>query len=159
AEGALAAARRARELATSDRDVVDYLADLNLAEALFINGLAGEGVPLFERALEIYGENDGVRAGARLTTRAAIALCRLQRCVEARTTALQAVALARNRGAVGIVPYALLIVAWAARRTGAWPEAVAAADEGATLARELGQTATAGQCLQELATLAACRGE
>jgi DNA-binding CsgD family transcriptional regulator len=158
ARAALAAARRARELAPTDHVEANYLAELNLAEALFMNGLADEGAPMFEHAFELFQASEELQSSPRLTTRAAIALCWLERCEEGHKVAVDAINLARERGAVARLPYGLFIVAWAARRIGAWQEAVAAATEGATLARELGQRATMAQCLQELSTLTAARG-
>ena len=158
AEAALAAARRARELAEPGRGVADYLADLNLGEALLISGLTDEGVPIFERALATYEEDPELRTDPRLATRAAIALCWLERCAEARTIATGALASARDRGALSVLPYTLLIVAWAARRTGTWQDAIAVATEGRALAHELGLTASKAQCLQELGALTAGQG-
>jgi DNA-binding CsgD family transcriptional regulator len=158
AKPALVAARRARELAPPDLGVADYLAELNLGEALFINGLADEGAPTFEHAVEMFERDAALRSDPRLATRAAIALCWLERCAEARTLVLGALGSAREHGAVSLLPYTLFIVAWAARRVGAWQEAVASATEGIALARELGQWATMAQCLQELSTLTAGQG-
>jgi DNA-binding CsgD family transcriptional regulator len=158
AGAALAASRRARELAPWDRGTADYLAELNLAEALFINGLADEGAPMFERALTILGESPTLRSDPHLATRGAIALCWLERCAEARRLLNAAVATARERGAVSVLPYVLFMASWAARRVGAWQEAVACATEAATLARELGQETILGEALFELATLSAARG-
>ena len=156
---ALAAARRARELAPRDRSTSDYLAELNLAEALFINGLVVEGVPFFEHAVELLDENDELRSDPHLATRGAIALCWLERCSEARGLLGGAVATARQRGMVGILPYVLFMAAWAARRSGAWPEALASASEGVTLARELGQETMLVECLFEMTPIAAARGQ
>src|SRR5262249_31484666 len=158
ANAALAAARRARELARPGTGVADYLADLNLGEALFINGLAEEGSPIFERALATFDAEHALRTDPRLATRAAIALCWLERSAEARTIVLGALAAARERGALSVLPYSLFIVAWAARRTGAWQEALVSATEGRTLARELGQWAMVAQQHQELAALTAGLG-
>jgi len=158
AKAALVAAQRARELAPSDGSVADYLADLNLAEALFINGRGGDGAAHFERAVELFHREDALREDVRLATRAAIALCWLERSEEARTIVLPAVASARARGEIAVLPYALFIVAWAARRTGNWQEARLSASEGVQLARELGQHATMAQCMQELGVLAASQG-
>src|SRR5262249_37732992 len=123
-----------------------------------INGLGAEGTPIFEHALELFAADAELRSDPRLTTRAAIALCWIERCAESRTLVLRALAAARGQGAGSLLPYPLFLVAWAARRVGAWQEAVASATEGMTLARELGQWATMAQCLQELSTLSACRG-
>jgi DNA-binding CsgD family transcriptional regulator len=156
---ALTAAKRARELAPRNGSVSDYLAELNLAEALFINGIVDEGVPLFEHAVELLGANGELRADPHLATRGAIALCWLERCGEARGLLAGAVASARERGMVGVLPYVLFMAAWAARRSGAWKEALAAANEGASLARELGQEIMLVECLFEVTPIAAARGE
>lgn len=155
---ALGAARRARGLAPADRGTADYLADLNLGEALFINGLASDGVPMFERAAEILEADPGLRADPHLVTRGAIGLCWLERCADARGPLQTAVAAARARGAVGLLPYALFMTAWAQRRAGAWDDAVASGTEGAVLARDLGQDTMVVECVSGLAVIAAARG-
>ena len=157
-EAALAAARKARALAPSDGSVVDYLAELNLGEALFMSGLAEEGGPTFAHAVEIFRADPALQSDPLLATRAAIALCWLERCAEARAPMARALETARSRGAVSLLPYSLFIAAWAARRTGAWQDAIVHATEGVALARELGQWATMAQCLQELSTLTAGQG-
>jgi DNA-binding CsgD family transcriptional regulator len=158
-EAALRASRRARQLAPEDGAPSDYLAELDLAEALFIGGLGEEGVPRFERALELLAAQPEWREDGRLATRGAIALAWLERSAEARRLARAAATAARAQGAVAIVPYALFIVAWAERRTGAWQDAVASGSEGIALARTLGQTTTMAQYFQDVATVAAASGD
>jgi DNA-binding CsgD family transcriptional regulator len=114
---------------------------------------------MFERAIGILDANPVLRADPHLTTRGAIALCWLERCGEARTLLASAVATVRERGAVGLLPYVVFVAAWAARRCGAWPEALASATEGVALARELGQETMVAECLFELTPIAAARGE
>jgi DNA-binding CsgD family transcriptional regulator len=156
---AIEAARRARELAPPDGGSADYLAELNLAEALFINGLADDGVPMFERALEILHENPSFESNPHLATRGVIALCWLERNAEARALIERAVTTARERGAVGVLPYALFMASWAARRVGAWQDALAASTEGLGLARDMGQDTMVVECSYEVTQIAAARGE
>jgi tetratricopeptide (TPR) repeat protein len=125
---------------------------------LFMSGLADEGAPTFEHAVEMFAADSALHADPLLATRAAIALCWLERSADARAPMAKALEAARARGAVSLLPYSLFIAAWAARRTGAWQDAIVHATEGVALARELGQAATMAQCLQELSTLTAAHG-
>ena len=153
------AALRARELAPRDGSYADFMADVNLAELLAFAGQAAMGAPMFERALAIFRDNADLQSDPGVVTRAAIALCWLERGVEGRELALRAAALARELGAIGVLPYALMAVTWACRRIGAWQEAVAAGSEGVALAREMQQTTIMVDCLGELSFLEATRGE
>jgi DNA-binding NarL/FixJ family response regulator len=155
----LDAARRARELAPRDGGVADFLADLGLGEALFISGLWRDGVPMFERAAGILASSPALRDDPYLATRGVIGICWLERCAEARPLARHAVATARARGAVAMLPYTLFMAAWAARRCGDWEEAVTAASEGSTLARDLGQETMVFENLFEVVVVAAARGD
>jgi DNA-binding CsgD family transcriptional regulator len=153
------AALRARELAPQDGSYADFMAEVNLAELLFFAGHADMGAPMFERALAVFEGNSVLQADPGVATRAAIALCWLERGVEAREQALRAAALAREQGAIGVLPYALMVVTWASRRAGAWQEGLAAGSEGVALAREMKQTTIMVDCLGELSILEANRGE
>ncbi len=156
---ALDAARRARELAPRDGGVADFLADLDVGEALFIGGGWREGVPSFERAEAIMAATPAILEDPHLTTRGVIGICWLERCAEARPLVQGAVATARARGAVAMLPYTLFMAAWAARRVGDWDEAVSAATEGAVLARDLGQETMVFENIFELIVIGAARGD
>jgi DNA-binding CsgD family transcriptional regulator len=153
------AARRARELAPRDGSYADFMAEVNLAESLFFDGRAAIGAPMFERALAIFHDDAALQSDPRLVTRAAIALCWLERGVEARALALRGAALAREQGAIGALPHALMVVTWASRRVGSWQEGLASGSEGVSLAREMGQTTIMIDCLAELSVIEAHRGE
>ena len=153
------AARRARELAPLDGSYADFMAELNVAESLFFDGRAASGAPMFERALAIFGAKADLQCEPRLVTRAAIALCWLERGPEARDLASRAAALAREQGAIGALPPALMVVTWASRRVGAWQEGLASGSEGVELAREMEQTTIMIDCLGELSVIEAYRGE
>ncbi|MGE3234525.1 MAG: AAA family ATPase [Thermoleophilia bacterium] len=155
----LDASRRARALAPRDGGVADFLADLDMGEALFISGLWREGVPMFERAAEIFAASPELAADPYLTTRGVIGICWLERCAEARPLVQGAVAAARARGAVAMLPYTLFMAAWAARRTGDWEDAITTATEGVVLARDLGQETMVFENLFELVVIAAARGD
>jgi DNA-binding CsgD family transcriptional regulator len=153
------AALRARELAPRDGSYADFMAEVNLAEQLFFAGHADIGQPMFERALAIFKASDELQGDPRVATRAAIALCWLERGVEAHEQALQAAALARRQGAIGALPYALMVVTWACKRVGQWQEGIAAGSEGFALAREMEQTTIMIDCLAELSIIEAQRGD
>ncbi len=156
---ALDAAERARALAPRDGGVADYLADLDMGEALFIGGRWPEGVPMLERAAGILASTPALADDPHLATRGVIGICWLERCAEARPVVQRAVAAARERGAVALLPYTLFMDAWSARRTGDWDEAVTAATEGAVLARDLGQETMVFECLFETLVIAGLRGD
>jgi DNA-binding CsgD family transcriptional regulator len=153
------AARRARELAPRDGSHADFMAEVNMAESLFFDGRAASGAPMFERALAIFGATAELQCEPRLVTRAAIALCWLERGPEAHDLASRAAALARELGAIGALPPALMVVTWASRRVGAWQEGLASGSEGVELAREMEQTTIMIDCLGELSVIEANRGE
>jgi DNA-binding NarL/FixJ family response regulator len=60
---------------------------------------------------------------------------------------------------VALLPYTLFMAAWAARRCGDWEDAITAASEGATLARDLGQETMVFENLFEVVVIAAARGD
>ena len=153
------AALRARELAPRDGSYADFMAEVNLAELLFFAGHADVGGPMFERALAILLASEALQGDPRVVTRAAIALCWLERGVEAHQQGSRAAALARRQGAIGALPYALMAVTWACRRIGLWQEGFAAGSEGVALAREMDQATMMVDCLAELSVIEAYRGE
>jgi DNA-binding CsgD family transcriptional regulator len=114
---------------------------------------------MFERAMQVLHETPELASDPHLATRGAIALCWLERCSEARTLLARAVATARERGAVALLPYVLFMASWASRRTGAWQEALSHSTEGAALGRELAQTTMLAECLFEVTPIAAARGD
>ncbi|AGZ43749.1 helix-turn-helix transcriptional regulator [Actinoplanes friuliensis] len=77
----------------------------------------------------------------------------------ARTLAGRAVALARQRGEVALVPQGLEVAAFAGLATGHYEAATTAATEGAALARATGQPGLAESHLGILAVLAALVGD
>ena len=153
------AALRARELAPRDGSYADFMAEVNLGELLFFAGHADIGGPMFERALAILHASEALQSDPRVMSRAAIALCWLERGVEAYEHASRAAALARRQGAIGALPYALIVVTWTCRRLGLWQEGLAAGSEGVALAREMEQTTMMVDCLAELSIIEAQRGD
>ncbi len=153
------AARRARELAPRDGSYADFMAEVNLAESLFYGGSAAVGAPMFRACAFDLPDSAALQGEPRLVTRAAIALCWLERGAEAHALALRAAALAREQGAIGALPHALMVVTWASRRVGAWHEGLASGTEGASLARDMRQTTVMIDCLGELSAIEANRGE
>jgi DNA-binding NarL/FixJ family response regulator len=156
--GMLEAGRRARDLAPRDGGPTDFLAEMTLAEALFFNGRSAEGVPIFERGLTLFDANPALMGDPLLVTRAAIAYEWLERSHEGRETILMALQLARDQGATAALPYALIMTSMNARQLGLWQEALAAAGESETLARETGQITLLGETLGELAMIEAGHG-
>jgi DNA-binding CsgD family transcriptional regulator len=69
------------------------------------------------------------------------------------------VALARERGAAGVLPYALFYVGMGAFASGRWAEAAAHFEEGVRLGAETGLPVDAVTCLAGLARVYARRGD
>jgi DNA-binding CsgD family transcriptional regulator len=95
----------------------------------------------------------------RYVARAAVAHGLLERARVGSELALRGARLARERGGVAALSYALEAAAWNDVRGGRWPRAVAEASEGLALARETGQVAVVSLLLVHLALVAAGRGE
>ena len=154
----LAAAARAREIAPRERGREDFLAEMCLAEALFMGGRGNDAIPLYERGLGLFGADETLRSDPLSGALAAYGLCWLERSHAACDVARRAVALARAQGSVASLPYALFGLAWAERRVGMWREAVASATEAIAIARETSQTTLVCECLIEVGVVAAARG-
>jgi DNA-binding CsgD family transcriptional regulator len=154
----LAAAKRARALAPEDESAGDVLVEIALGEALLFAGRLAEGAPRLERAFALVERTDELRRDPRVLAHAAIALGWLDRPLEGRETAARAVAIARERGAVGLLPYALEGQAWHESRLGLWPGGYALALEALALARETGQENMVAHGLEHLAVIDSGRG-
>jgi DNA-binding CsgD family transcriptional regulator len=155
----LAAALGARELAPRDGGREDFLADMYVGEALMMSGRAAEAAPIYERGLAAYDASEALQRDPGASAVTAFALCWLERSTAARDVARRAVASAREQQTIGGLPYALFALGWAERRLGAWNEATASSSEAVSLARETSQSTLLCECLVDLGTIAAARGQ
>ena len=153
----LAAAERARALASSDGTFVDAHTDYWLARALAAAGRGEEAAKRYTRLLEILDTVPGLSLRWALVVRS-IALGMLDRPDEGCTVAAKAVGVARERGPTGLAS-ALAQASWNGVRAGHWHRTVSAATEGLALARELAQTIHVVDFLCDLTRIEAARGD
>jgi ATP/maltotriose-dependent transcriptional regulator MalT len=150
--------RRAVELAPADDPRARCIAAIALGAVLVLRG-DPEAADHLDEAFELIATTpvlrDDVRIGALLGVPAAFA-----RAPAAQWAPLhRAVALARERGAVGVLPFALFYVGAGALGSRRWTEAAAAFGEGLRLAREADLPVDEISCLTGLARVEARRGE
>ena len=158
AAAGLAAAERARGLAPRDGGAEDVLAELALGEALVHAGRFDEAAGHLERGTATVLEDGERHDDPRLLARAVIGLGYLERSDEARRLGERAVALARDRGAAGALPYALEALQWQTLRSGRWTVSVTLGTEARSLAQITGQSSVLAHVAVELGSVAAGRG-
>jgi len=147
-------ALQARELAPADGTSIDSQANRIVGESMTFAGLA-EGRRFLEQSLETRAD-----LGSRFYAPhvAAVALTLLDRVAEAHDLAKEAVRLARENGP-GAVVRVLEPLAWSDLRAGRWGEARLAAEEGRTLAMDVGSSALAALMSTILAQISAAQGK
>jgi len=151
-------ARRAVELAPPDDPRARCLAAIALGAALVLGGRPGAADRLAEAAALIEATpelRDDVRLAALLGVPATF--LRVERA--GYRPLARAVALARERGAVGVLPFALFYLGMGALGSPRWAEAGAHFEEGLRLAGETGLRVDALTSLVGLARLEARRGD
>jgi DNA-binding CsgD family transcriptional regulator len=155
AEGVLAAAERATELAARlpDGELQD-LVSLTRGWALCYVGRSEEGLPYLRAAVSTAATLDPLGL-----MRVSGALEWLDRSREGYRHACRDVSHARANGAVGLLPFLLYQQAWHANRAGLLSEGYAAACEALALARELDLFLPRVQSLLVLAAITARRGD
>ncbi len=155
--GGMQVSRRLHALARRD-GAEAVLASLALGHALLSTNGAEEGLPLLEQALELANARELMRETPRFLGWIAIPWW-LDEPQAGRRMAYDVVDLAREQGAVGVLPEALTFGAMYAMFQGRWSAAYAACSEAATLARDLGQPVQLSHCLWRLAWIEAARGD
>lgn len=158
-EHALRAAERARALCPRDGGPPDFLADLRLGIASMLNGRPREGEECLSAALATFESSELLPSSPSHVAAAALAAAWLDRQAEALDLATRATALARESGALGLLPYSLELAAWVQARCGRWQQAYAAASEALPLTRERGQTAMTALELIHLTWIDTGRGD
>jgi DNA-binding CsgD family transcriptional regulator len=155
-----AVARRAHELAPRDGGDTDLHATVTLARALAGAGEHRESIDLLECAKSLLGSND------QLAKDPDALLAYADAFVEAvghddeftRDLLADALAIARDRGALGTLPLALLQLGRFDFAAGRWLDAYAAGSEALQLARDAQQEGASAEALALLARLDALRG-
>lgn len=159
ADEVLSTARRLDGLSSPADPLQQFFANLTLSTGLMMTERGDEGRARATTALELVQANEALFEDPHLLAWAAIAAGSVGRLAEARVFAQNAVALARDRGVVGALPFVLRLVSRIDLSLGRWPEAYAAAWEALRLARETGQTGQLCDCLTVLATTEAAQGK
>jgi DNA-binding CsgD family transcriptional regulator len=158
-ERGLATARRAHELAAGQGDAAETTAEAVLGIGLLLVGESKDALPL----LTAYHRQllEGWGAGAlpyHVVRPAGQVLMWFERYDEARETLARTIAAARERSALGGLPYALATLAEIDYRTGDWAAAYAGASEAVRIAEDTGQESLLAYGLVCLAQVEAARG-
>ena len=107
--------------------------------ALIFSGEGERGAPAIRAAVEVLERSDELRDDPRLLAWAAMGPLWLREANIGRTLADRALAVARRKSAVGVLPFVLTHVALDQAATDRWAEAQAGFYEAIDLARETGQ--------------------
>jgi DNA-binding CsgD family transcriptional regulator len=158
AEETLRTAERAVELAPDDDPRARCLAAIAMGAALVLNGRA-EGADWLADAAALIEATPALRDELRLAALLGVPPTFLRVPSEGYAPLRRAVALARERGAAGILPYTLFYVGMGAFGSPRWAEAAAHFEEGARLGAETGLRVDAVCCLAGLARVEARRGD
>jgi DNA-binding CsgD family transcriptional regulator len=158
-EERVAVAHRAHELAPRDGSKTELLSTVALARALVANGHRDERGDLLLRARSLLESNHELAEDADVLLDCAGAFADTAWDYElAHNLVIDAVALARDRGALATLPLALLQFARLEFLAGRWIDAYSAGSEALDLAREAHQERTIVDALALLARLDALRG-
>jgi DNA-binding CsgD family transcriptional regulator len=126
--------------------------------ALIFSGEGERGAPAIRAAVEVLERSDELRDDPRLLAWAAMGPLWLREVNIGRALADRALAVARRKSAVGVLPFVLTHVALQQAATDRWAEAQAGFYEAIALARETGQRTELGASLARLAWLEARQG-
>ena len=126
--------------------------------ALVFSGQGERGAPAIRQAVEVLELSDELRDDPRLLAWAAMGPVWLREVNTGRTLADHALAVARRKSAIGVLPFVLTHVALHQAATDRWAEAQAGFYEAIDLARETGQRTELAGSLARLAWLEARQG-
>jgi DNA-binding CsgD family transcriptional regulator len=158
AEVTIDTAERAVELAPSDEPRARCLAAIALGAAYVLNGRA-EAADWLAEAAALIEATPALRDDVRLAALLGVPPTFLRTDQAGYAPLRKVVALARERGAAGVLPYALFYVGMGAFGSGRWAEAAAHFEEGVRLGAETGLPVDAVTCLAGLARVYARRGD
>ena len=154
------AAERAASLAPHDSDRrTAFFALIARGMALIFAGEGGRGASTIRAAVDVLEHSDELRDDPRLLAWAAMGPVWLREAKIGPALADRALAAARRKSAVGVLPFLLPHVAIGQAATDRWAEAEAGFSEAIDLARETGQRTDLGASLARLAWLEARRGK
>ena len=139
-------------------DRVRFLAAMAMGMALIMGGDAAAGAQAVHEAVTLAEGSAGMREDLRLLPWLAVAPLFLRQTDAGRSLLEHALATARSRAAVGVLPFALGLVARDRATTDRWTVAEAVYVEAIGLARESGQDMALAFGLAGLAWLRARRG-
>jgi DNA-binding CsgD family transcriptional regulator len=151
-------ARRAVELAPPDDPRACGLAATALGAALVMGGRP-EAADYLREATELIAQTPALRDDPRLSALLGVPAAFLRASAEQYEPLVRAIALARERGAVGVLPFALLYQAVGALASPRWAEAAATFEEALRLAGETGLRVDAVASLVGLVRIEARRGD
>ena len=158
AEVTIKTAERAVELAPLDEPRARCLAAIALGAAYVLNGRA-EAADWLAEAAALIEATPALRDDVRLAALLGVPPTFLRTDQAGYAPLRRAVALARERGAAGVLPYALFYVGMGTFGSGRWAEAAAHFEEGVRLGAETGLPVDAVTCLAGLARVYARRGD
>jgi DNA-binding CsgD family transcriptional regulator len=155
-----AVGRRAYELAPRDGGDTEFHATVTLARALAGAGELRESIDLLARTRALLASNHQLAVDPEALLAYADALGQTDGHNDERIRDLvgDAVAIARDRGALGTLPLALLHLARLEFEAGRWLDAYTAGSEALQLARDAQHERTSAESLALLARLDALRG-
>ena len=159
-EERIAVGRRAYELAPRDGGETEFHATVTLARALAGAGVYRESRELLARTRALLASNHQLAVDPEALLAYADALVQTDGHNDERIRDLvgDAVAIARDRGALGTLPLALLHLARLEFAAGQWLDAYAAGSEALQLAQDAQQERTSADAIALLARLDALRG-
>ncbi len=155
----LSAAERATALAEIADGRAAFFAPLMHGMALIFDGRGDAGAESLREAIAVYEASDELRRDPRLLAWAAAAPLWLRESETGRALAEHAIEAARERTALGVLPYLLWYVARDEATTDRWAAAHVDYHESIRLARETGQVTELSPALAGLAWLDARQGK
>jgi DNA-binding CsgD family transcriptional regulator len=158
-ETMLRTARRGFELLRPDtRDRAVFRASLLLGMALIWNGQGVEGARLLRRAVSIIDRSDALRDDPWLQSAAALGPLWLREAETGRALIARAIESGRAQGALGALPYPLLLAGRDAATSDRWTLAKTLYEEAIGLSRETAQGTFRAGALAGLACVEARQG-
>ena len=154
------AAERAASLAPQGSDGrTAFFALIARGMALIFSGEGERGAPAIRAAVEVLEHSDELGDDPRLLAWAAMGPIWLREANVGRELADRALAVARRKSAIGVLPFVLTHVALDQAATDRWAEAQAGFYEAIDLARETGQRTELSASLARFAWLEARQGK
>ena len=155
--GALETARQARALGERAGGMADLVSSVQLAKILILVGEAREGHPMILRCEELLHDGSSESRAMDLAQCAPALMC-VEEYELAERVLRRVIATAGERGAAGLLPYALAALSELEVRTGHWTAAYTHGAEAVQAAADAGQEGQLSYNLARLARLEAAKG-